>query len=71
MKYTAVYNTESMKGVEYSFCVGSDKAAKDFCKEKFYAKDILIVCHGSDFNIHLGDGRKTSALERLYCKKHR
>lgn len=70
MEYTAVYNTEKMKGVEYSFCAGNNEEAKEFCRNKFNAKEIFIWVHGSDFNIHIGDGRKTAALERSYVKKH-
>ena len=71
MEFTAVYNTESMKGVEYSFKADSVEQAKAFCRYKFSAKDIVIISHDDEtFPIHLGDARKTSAIYRAYIKKH-
>ena len=71
MEFTAVYNTEAMKGVEYSFKADSIEQAKAFCRFKFSSKDILIINHDDEqFPIHLGDARKTSAIHRAYIKKH-
>ena len=74
MKFTAVYNTESLKGIEYSFDANNAEQAKDFCRNKFSVKDILIICHDDpdypNWLLHIGDKRKTSAIHRAYIKKH-
>ncbi len=72
MEFTAVYNTETLKNVEYSFNADSVEKAIAFCRNKFKVKDIFIVNNNNrNFPIHLGDGRKTAAIERFYIKKHR
>lgn len=40
--YSAIYDTESLKGVEYSFKAKDDESAKAFCRYKFSAKNITI-----------------------------
>ena len=70
MEFTAVYNTESMKGVEYSFNAQSDLMAIDFAACKFSSPNILIINHSTGEILHLGDMRKTNAIQRAYNKKH-
>lgn len=71
MEFTAVYNTEAMKCIEYSFKADSIEQAKAFCRYKFSVKDVVIISHDDEtFPIHLGDARKTSAIYRAYIKKH-
>ena len=71
MEFTAIYNTEAMKGIEYSFKSDSVKEAKYFCHFKFSAKDIVIINHDdNDTTIHMGDKRKTNAIYRAYVKRN-
>lgn len=42
MEFTAIYDTRVMKGVEYYFYAKDIEAAKEFCKHKFNAKNIVI-----------------------------
>lgn len=72
MKFTAVYNTESMKCIEYSFEAKSNEDAVRYCKSKFSVKDIFLISHDDDIKdwpIHIGDARKTSAIARAYHRK--
>ena len=66
MEFTAVYNTDSMKGVEYSFEAINDAKAIQFCAWKFSAKDILLVNHTTGEFIHLGDKEETERLLNAY-----
>ena len=70
MEFTAVYNTQKMKGIEYSFKAQNDVMAIGFTMLKFRVKDIVIVNHTTNETIHIGDKRKTNAILRAYNKKH-
>lgn len=71
MEFTAVYNTEALKGIEYSFKAESVEKAEAFCRYKFSVKDIVIINHDdNDAPTHMGDKRKTNAIYRAYTKKH-
>ena len=70
MEFTAVYNTEKLKGVEYSFKSQSDLMAMDFAAVKFNVEDIVIINHSTNGITHMGDKRKTNAILRAYKKKH-
>ena len=70
MEFTAVYNTEKLKGVEYSYKAQSDLMAMDFAAVKFNVEDIVIINHTTNEITHLGDKRKTNAILRAYNKKH-
>lgn len=41
-EYTAIYSTEAIKDINYSFKAIDGNAAKSFCHYKFSAKDITI-----------------------------
>lgn len=41
--YTAIYSTAAIKNIQYSFNANNMEKAIDYCKNKFSAKDILIV----------------------------
>ena len=41
--YTAIYSTESLKNIHYSFQAENMKAAKMFRKYKFSAKRVKII----------------------------
>lgn len=66
MEFTAVYNTETLKVVEYSFEAQSDFKAAQFCGRKFSAENILLVNHTTGEFIHLGDKEETERLLNTY-----
>ena len=72
MEFTAVYNTEKLRGVEYYFTAKDIDSAIRFCLAKFSAKNIYVHNHTepSTGQYHIGDHRTTYALRRLYLKKH-
>lgn len=46
-EYTAIYHTEEMKGIQYSFKAKNLKTAIDYCKYRLPAyPDIVIVENG-------------------------
>ena len=71
MEYTAVYNTQKLNGVEYSYKAQCDLLAMDFAAIKFNVNNIVIINHSTGEIIHFGDKRKTNAILRAYNKKHK
>ena len=68
MEYTAIYNTPTMKGVEYAFQESNDNNARQFAAWKFTAENILIVNEETGRYIRMGE---TDELEKIYESRHK
>ena len=60
-EYTAIYSTESLKDIHYSFRSKDDESAIEFCKYKFSAKSIKLI---EDTCNESGKGRLVCMIER-------
>lgn len=69
-KFTAVYNTSTMKAVEYYFKSKNTTDAIKFCKTKFSAKTILIVNHDKQETTYIGDETTCKELEKIFLGRH-
>lgn len=45
-EYTAIYSTEAIKDIHYSFVAESNESAIEFCKSKFNVAIDKIICNG-------------------------
>lgn len=57
MEYTAIYSTESMKGIQYSFMAGNVKEAVKFASEKFSCYPKLAIIENDEDNDDATFGR--------------
>lgn len=56
-QFTAIYSTESLKNIEYSFKAADTEAAVDFCKFKFSTFPNITIVENTDENGHANEGR--------------
>ena len=58
-EYTAIYDTEKLRGIEYAFTASDDAAAVEFCNGKF-AKGVNIAL--------IEDTGRASGVGRIVAK---
>ena len=64
--YTAIYSTEKLKNIQYSFCAENLERAKDFCKYKFSVPVENIICHSINHK-YFGKGK---VIEINVCEEN-
>lgn len=70
MEFTAIFKTNKLECVEYFFEAKDSNAAIEFCKWKFSAIDICLLCHDDVSFAYLGNHDECIALKNRFLGKH-